>query len=75
MIIEEFEDYLTKKKKYNIKIEQTDNIDPTELAMSFQEQFTEMAVITFSRVVKIEAGLIICNLKLRKEKSKWKNKN
>lgn len=59
----------TKEVTYSIYIKQDDNIDPTELAECFKEQYpNEICIISFSRVVKVECGIILVGLNLGKRK-------
>ena len=63
-------------KSYFIKIEPFDDINPEELGLSYKSQFKERAVISYSKIVQIECGMIMCNIKfpfIKSKKKKWKN--
>lgn len=70
MKIEEFEQYLTKEKRYNLFIKDNENLNAWEIALCFQNQFPDlMAVISFSKSSYkkdlLEMGFIILGLNIK----------
>lgn len=64
MEIIENEEYLTGEKRYEIRITQEENINPEEIAECFKKQYPKkLAMIIFSRVTRVEVGMIFVGLK------------
>ena len=68
MIINKFEDWMTKEVKYNISIEAFEDIEPQELAECFKLQYPNTkCVISFMKITQMSGGMIIIGLKLKKQ--------
>ena len=73
MIITENIHPLTEERNYTIKIEQTDDIEATEIGECFKLQYPkDIAVITFAKIIQMDVGLLIVGLNLKNMK---KNRN
>ena len=63
---------------YDIKIEQNDDLNASEIAECFVKQYPKnMAVVSFAKIIKMELGMIIIGLNLKgivNSKSKVKGK-
>lgn len=69
MEIKEFEDYLTGNLSYNIYVRWDDDIIPEELAECFLKQYPNTrAVLAFSKIEKLNVGILLLGLKLNKSK-------
>ena len=53
-------------KTYSIMIEQKDDLNEWDIAESFKEQYpNKICMVSFSRIVKVEVGMIIIGLNLK----------
>ncbi len=54
---------------YEIRIEQSDNVEPLEIAESFKRQFPKrLCLIIFAKVTAVELGMYFVGLNLRRSK-------
>lgn len=73
MEISEFKTYPSFEEGYNVRIEQTDDLNEWEIAECFKKQYPKKKVlISFSRIVKMECGLIFLGIKLGKAQTRAK---
>ena len=67
MKITESINHFNNKKNYSISLKQEDNLEEEEIAECFRKQYPKkVCVISFSRIILIEGGLIIIGLKNEK---------
>ena len=63
MIIKEFINPITNEKTYQISINWDEDIDAEEIAKCFKEQYPKTAaVILFTKIRKLELGIMILGL-------------
>lgn len=67
MEIREFENPIVQEKSYNIALDINDEIDAYELAECFKNQYPKgKCVISFAKITKIEVGMVIVGLNLKR---------
>ena len=61
---------MSKEESYHIALESNDKIEPYDLAESFTHQYPKTkAVLTYSKIIQMELGLLILGLNLKRMKN------